>query len=173
MPSIPRFCVSLRFSATSLLFWRASFRRLLAAAAWEIADRPFKLQQQDSSSVSPQNISVCHFLFRGSSAKSSSPFKQKHWFITSSVLRRRTLACFWKSLSSFSISYCRLRSYRKPGRDGLGIFILGENTSFHRAHNLRPSPRLTRVNLKEISYIRIIDFIQLLEYFISTTNCLI
>lgn len=30
--------------------------------------------------------------------------------LTSSVLRRRTLACFWKSLSSLINSYCRLRS---------------------------------------------------------------
>lgn len=32
-PSIPFFWASLRFSATSLLFWRASFSRLFAAAA--------------------------------------------------------------------------------------------------------------------------------------------
>lgn len=34
----------------------------------------------------------------------------RQWLLTSSVLRRRTLACFWKSRSSFSSSYCLLRS---------------------------------------------------------------
>lgn len=35
------------------------------------------------------------------------------WLLTSSVLRRRTLACFWKSLSSLRSSYCLLRSYKE------------------------------------------------------------
>lgn len=41
-PSIPLFWASLRFSATSLLFCRASFSRLFAAAAFQEKQKPLK-----------------------------------------------------------------------------------------------------------------------------------
>lgn len=110
-PSMPRFCPSFRLSAASCCFCKASFRRLLAAAAckrvYTKSDMALNIYWLKTWSV--QIATSNHIL---QTFGNQSGVCSRYWLPTSSALRRRTLACFWKSRSSLSRSYCLLRSCR-------------------------------------------------------------
>lgn len=94
-------------------------QRFLHLCSWRLcASRPPRFSSAEHLSASclllppavtsgKRNLSL---LSKKKSAKKKCDKGPKEPHFTSSVLRRRTFACFWKSLSSLIISYCLLRS---------------------------------------------------------------
>lgn len=138
-PSIPRFWLSFRLSAASRCFCKASFRRLLAAAACKIVYTKngmvvtslyiYWLKTWGIQTATSNHIFQT---FRNRSGVCS-----RYWLPTSSVLRRRTLACFWKSRSSLSSSYCLLRSCIETCQMENYVSHLNTYGQFHTSWNRR------------------------------------